>query len=342
MSHLRTAPYLLAVPALLASALLPWPLRWSVVTAVVVVFGVPHGALDVEIGRTWLRARYPRAWFLLFATPYLLLVGLVLLAWRWAPISTLAAFLLASGWHFGSEDVRGGGIPALAWGGLPIAAPVLLQPNPTATVLSAIAGFPLEGIPPWLWAGSIAWLLASALILARAPRRDLARFAFLCGNFAILPPLTAFALYFVAVHAPAHTQALIEHKTRAPRVCDLVSAYRLAAPTTALTIAIGAALWPFYTDQPPVRVVTITLQLLAGLTLPHMLLDAWLNWRDRHVRTTAAPPLGCPAAYTGRGVYRVPFGCGVGHERRPVTACSGAAAADNCGLNTRGPGSVPR
>ena len=236
----------------------------------------------MEIGRTWLRTRHPRAWFPLFAAPYLLLVAVVLLAWRWAPVLTLAGFLLASVWHFGSEDARDGGLPALAWGGLPIAAPVLLQPGATATVLSAIAGLPLGEVPFWLWAGSIAWFVPAFLVLAHAPRRELARFALLCAAFGILPPLTAFALYFVAIHAPAHTQALIAHGTRAPRVRDPVTAFRLAAPITALTVAIGAVLWPLYGGQPATRLVTITLQLLAGLTLPHMLLDAWLNRRDRH------------------------------------------------------------
>ncbi len=84
----------------------------------------------------------------------------------------------------------------------------------------------------------------------------------------------------VAIHAPAHTAALIRHPSRAPRIQDAASAWRLAAPTTILTIAIGAALWPSYSGEAPVRLVCLTLQLLAALTLPHMVLNAWLESRE--------------------------------------------------------------
>ena len=123
---------LLALPTLGASAFFPWQTGWVVAVATIVLLGVPHGALDVEIGRTLFRPRWGWAWFPIFALPYLALVALVLIAWQVAPEAALAAFLLASVWHFGSEDAGGGGLPALARGGLPIALPVLLHPAATA------------------------------------------------------------------------------------------------------------------------------------------------------------------------------------------------------------------
>ncbi len=56
----RTAPFFLALPVLVASAVLPWQTGWVCAVATIVVLGVPHGALDVEIGRTLLRGRSPR------------------------------------------------------------------------------------------------------------------------------------------------------------------------------------------------------------------------------------------------------------------------------------------
>ncbi len=275
----RTAPFLLALPVLVASALLPWQAGWICAVAAIIVLGVPHGALDVEIARTLLRGQFPHSWFPVFAAPYLLLVGAVLLAWHWAPEATLAAFLLASVWHFGTEDTCDGGLSALAWGGLPIAVPVLLQPAATVRILSAVSGLALDGIPPWLFACSLAWLIPLSVVVVRSRGRNLALPATTFAGFAILPPLTAFALYFVAVHAPAHTAALISHPQRAPRVRDALTAWRLALPTTVLTVAIGAALWPFYSGPMPVRLLCLTLQMLAGLTLPHMMLEAWLKDR---------------------------------------------------------------
>ena len=279
----RTA-LLLALPVLAASAVLPWQAGWICAVATIIVFGVPHGALDVEIGRNLLRGRVGGWWFPVFAGPYLLLVGTVLLAWRWAPEATLATFLAASVWHFGTEDTGGSGWPALFRGGLPVAVPVLLHPEATASVFSAASGLAFEQPPAWLAAASILWLIPAFLTILRSRPHDLLLPGALCTAFAVLPPLTAFALYFVAVHAPAHTIALIRHPSRAPRVRDEPSAWRLAAPTTVLTVVIGAALWPAYTGEAPVRLLCLTLQLLAAFTLPHMILDAWLERQDRAAR----------------------------------------------------------
>ena len=49
-----------------------------------------------------------RAWFGVFAVPYLGLAGLVLLAWHVAPMATLAGFLALSVLHFGEEDAGPG------------------------------------------------------------------------------------------------------------------------------------------------------------------------------------------------------------------------------------------
>lgn len=277
----RMAPLLLALPILTASAALPWQAGWICAVATIVVLGVPHGALDVEIGRNLLRGRVGSWWFPVFAGPYLLLVGAVLLAWRWAPETTLAAFLAASVWHFGTEDTGGSGWPALFRGGLPVAVPVLLHPEATASVFAAASGLAFAQPPAWLTAASVLWLIPASLTVLRSRPRDLLLPGALCAAFAVLPPLTAFALYFVAVHAPAHTSALIRHPGRAPRVRDEASAWRLAAPTTVLTVAIGAALWPTYTAEAPVRLLCLTLQLLAALTLPHMILDVLLERRER-------------------------------------------------------------
>jgi Brp/Blh family beta-carotene 15,15'-monooxygenase len=285
-------PRLLALPVLAASAILPWQSGWVLCIATIVALGVPHGALDVEIGRSLFRPRWGRVWFPVFALPYLSLVALVLVSWRIAPDVTLAGFLLASVWHFGCEDADGLGLPALARGGLPIALPVLLHPAATARFLSAVTGLAFATPPVWLTAASMFWLVPATMWIvqeATAQRvRSLAVPGAIACAFVALPPLTAFALYFVVVHAPAHTLALIRHGTRIPRAATIAQAWALAALPTILTILIGAALWPFYSGALPVRLVCVTLQMLAALTLPHMLLDAWLNRRERTMANASA------------------------------------------------------
>ncbi len=247
----------------------------------VIVLGVPHGALDGEVARAVLRPRLGSAWFAVFALPYLALAGLVLAAWRVAPLPTLALFLAASVRHFGTEEAPGAdALETLVRGGLPVAMPVLVHPVATAVLLGTVAGVPLTAPPAWLEAGARGWLvlaLAWAVRAATHRPRDLVVPAGLAALFAILPPLTGFAIYFVCVHAPAHTAALICNPGRAPRVVDRRSATLLALPLTVLTVLLGAALWRLYDGDAADRLLALTIQGLAALTLPHMLFEAVLD-----------------------------------------------------------------
>ena len=279
----------MAAGAIAVAGLLPQPIGWPLLVAIVILLGVPHGALDGEICRTLLRPRFGRAWFPVFAAPYLFLFAVVLLCWRLAPQATLIAFLLASVWHFGSEDAApsGGGLEVLVWGGLPIALPLLAHPAATLTLLGAMAQVPLF---PTGWERAVeqGWLVLAALwiasVLAAGQPRRLGELVLLAMPFVLLPPLPAFAIYFVCVHAPTHTGRLIGNAARAPRVRDHRSAVTLALPVTALTLLIGIALWPLFPGPLPARLVALTFQMLAALTLPHMLLDILLDRRDRAAR----------------------------------------------------------
>lgn len=269
---------LLVAAALVLSATLSGGLPWLLALATVVVLGVPHGALDGEIARPLLRPRFGRSWFLVFAAPYLALASAVLLAWHVAPIATLAAFLAGSAWHFGTEDSEPGhAVEASVRGGLPIALPVLLHPAATAHVLGVASGTLITEPPVWLHLASLAWLASAVLwagcLVLRRRWRVLAEPGLLAVMFAALPPLTAFAIYFVCLHAPRHMMGLAHHPVRAPRVRDLSTAALRSLPITGLTLLIGAGLWPFYAGDAPERLLALTLQGLAALTLPHMLLD---------------------------------------------------------------------
>ena len=278
---------------LAATALLPQSLAWLVALTAVILLGVPHGALDGEVARPLLRPRFGWAWFAVFALPYLSLSAAVLLAWRAVPEATLAAFLAASVLHFGAEDAGPGRfLEALARGGLPIALPVLLHPAAVAHIFAVVTLAPMPVVPPWLYVGALAWALllpAALMVMLLEERRcALAELALLALCFTLLPPLTAFALYFVALHAPRHMAALAAHPRRAPRVRSLRAAVRRSLPVTALTLLLGAALWPLFPGPAPERLLALTLQGLAALTLPHLLLE-WLVSRGDSPNNPDAP-----------------------------------------------------
>lgn len=271
-------PLLLPVAGLLvATCWLDQALQCVAVLATVILLGVPHGALDGEIARPLLRPRFGWAWFPVFAVPYLGLVAGVLALWRIAPVATLAGFLAASVWHFGSEDTGPRRLEAVVRGGLPVALPVLLHPGATAALLGTVAMSPMPWPPAWLWLAAGLWCVAASWWVAQAIWLNrgsaLLEPGLLALAFVALPPLTAFAIYFVCFHAPRHMAGLATDP-RAPRVASMPQAITRAVPITALTIAIGAALWPWFPGDPPERLLTLTLEGLAALTLPHMLLDA--------------------------------------------------------------------
>ncbi len=272
------------IPVLLLLAtttLMPQAAGCLAVLAVILLLGVPHGALDGEIARPFMQPAFGWAWFPIFALPYLGLSACVLVAWRFAPFTTLAGFLAASVWHFGMEDAGPHPLEALVRGGLPIALPVLIHPAATAHLLGLVALHPLAEPPGWLVAGCCGWVLAALLwtgrSLARRRSSALIEPACLVLLFAALPPLAGFAAYFVCFHAPRHMAALVQD-VRAPRVRTLADALRRSVPVTALTLLIGAGLWRWFPGDAPDRLLALTIEGLAALTLPHMLLDVLTGW----------------------------------------------------------------
>ncbi|KQP37296.1 hypothetical protein ASF49_22210 [Methylobacterium sp. Leaf104] len=265
--------------ALVASAALPREASWLAALAIMIVLGVPHGALDGAVAAPLLRPRYGWAWFGIFAVPYLGLSALVLLAWQVAPLVTLAGFLALSVLHFGEEDA-GPGRPfeALVRGGLPIALPALLRPEETAALFAAVTRVPMAHLPAWWIAAAWLWLaIAVAWVLVRRRRGAvLIEMAVLALAFRLLPPLTTFTLYFVGLHAPRHMRALVRDPTRAPGIDTMRKAVRASLPVFGLTLLLGAALWPLYAagaNDPAATLLCLTLRMLSALTVPHVLLD---------------------------------------------------------------------
>ncbi len=276
----RLNPVLLAGPALAAASLLPPDQRTLVTLVAIIVLGVPHGALDGELARAALRPRFGLAWFGVFALPYLGLSALVLLAWHCLPVPTLAAFLAASVWHFGTEETGStNAVSVIAAGGSPVALAVLAHPAATAAIFAVVSGTAMSRPPDWLWSASLLWLVAAGWRMARlvwTGNAGLPLAALLAVIAIVLPPLTSFAIYFVCVHAPAHVLSLIRDRSHGNRIRNNAAAMRLALPVTVLTLLLGAALWPFYSGAPADRLLCVTIQGLAALTLPHMLFEKWI------------------------------------------------------------------
>jgi Brp/Blh family beta-carotene 15,15'-monooxygenase len=245
----------------------------------IIFLGLPHGALDAELARQPLITRWGRGWFFIFAMPYLALAGAVLLAWRFFPLPTLGFFLAMSALHFG-EDRRLSLLQVIVRGAAPIALPILFHPTATFVLLSFFAQAPLGNFAHWLHVIACLWVIPYGITVFQAfkerERNPLKETLFLILIYAVFSPLAALAIYFVCYHSPNHVRELMADKINAPRINSIRRVILFSTPVTALTLLLGVALWPFYHGSMLVRLIALTFQGLAALTLPHMLLEYFL------------------------------------------------------------------
>lgn len=255
---------------------LPGDLLLVVLALLVVLTGLPHGALDPWIARRaglWRSATGCAA----FHLAYLALALAVILVWQAAPVASLALFLALSAWHFAGDwqaDLAGWR-RALAGSSL-LTLPAMAFPQEVAEAFVVLAGAPgaqlataLQLIAPWLALGLLAGVL-SAPRCSLATRIELAALAALSQ---LLPPLVYFIVYFCALHSLRHLRSAAQMALPAQRA-------RMAAVAlsySALTVLLVALAWPFL-DSVGGQVAGWQERLqrwvfigLAALTVPHML-----------------------------------------------------------------------
>jgi Brp/Blh family beta-carotene 15,15'-monooxygenase len=294
----------LFVVGLLAAALalspfvpaVPLALQLTVLALAVVVFGLPHGALDLAL----VRGAAQDSWLALVGAigVYLVVSAAVLAVWIAFPVAALLGFLAIAVIHFGlgdTEDRHGPqrAVEVIARGGFAGIAPLVFHPQTTRDLFALLVGPASSGhltaalavmAPPaaWLW---ITCLMVAVLwrSLQRAPGwlPAVAELLLTAAIFAVFHPLSAFLLYFCFVHSVRHISDLgaarfPESAIRARRWLLLES-----LPFTLATVVLGAIAWFAFArtldfDEAMMRVIFWG---LSALTMPHMILTAW--WHGR-------------------------------------------------------------
>ena len=294
----------IAVVALLAAALAAAPFLPSIslaaqltlLAAAVVVFGLPHGALDLNL----VRGATDDSWATLAAAIglYLLAASAVLAAWIFAPVVTLFGFLLIAVIHFGlgdTEDLNGPqrAVEVIARGGFAGIAPLVFHPSTTRDLFALLVGPDSSGSldsalaaitspATWLWAIClVAALMWRALQHPSGWITACAELILTTAVFAVFHPLAAFLLYFCFVHSVRHIADL--GAARFPEKGGHAARWLLreSAPFTMATVVLAAIIWFVFArsstyDQTMIRAVFWG---LSALTVPHMILTAW--WHGR-------------------------------------------------------------
>lgn len=239
----------------------------------ILIFGLPHGALDLEIIK---RER---------GTGGLGIFGLILLylglaaamaaVWCLAPVEALAIFIVVAVIHF-AEDWAELESKFLAQGMAIalLAAPALFHMADLEQLFVALSGHSdaavLANLMLLLAPMSIALASVAIWTLWRTGFRDqAAAAALMLTGMVVLPPVVGFALFFCLYHSPRHLGAALSRVDWSPRTRWVIPLVTFAALGIAAALFTNAA----RTDLPD-QLVAASFMTLSLLTVPHMIVPA--------------------------------------------------------------------
>jgi beta-carotene 15,15'-dioxygenase len=252
---------------------------------VVVVFGLPHGALDPWVAEKIGICGSPGQ-KILFNVAYLGIAAAVVLLWLWAPTLSLSIFLAISVWHF-SGDWEG--FLSRPWrlcaGLLLLLMPIGFHTETVAVLFSYLSGESgihlarTLSLPGWFLTGAMVTLIG--LTLWQRHWFVALELSLLLALAYLTPPLIYFALYFCLLHSPRHLLGLFEKASyrERPRLIRMIFIY------TTATLFLAALLWWFWSTLPQeTLIVRLVFIGLAALTVPHMILIAATHFHQRAQR----------------------------------------------------------
>jgi beta-carotene 15,15'-dioxygenase len=247
----------------------------------IVIVGVPHGTLDVEIASVRFGKSNASGKIAILAG-YLTCAAGMALCWMVVPAIALSLFLIISIVHFGL-DWRGGADPFLAMmvGWALIALPALSHPREVSDIFAILTGSPTGATISALLACAAAPAALGSLVFAfwafKNNERQNAVDVIACMAAAIfLPPLVAFAIFFCGLHSPRHMAEALRESA------GISSAKKgaIIAAVFLLSLAIGVLLFLGQNDlQVESGVIRTAFMLISILTVPHFVLE--------HYRPTA-------------------------------------------------------
>ncbi len=254
------------------AAPLPAPLEWWLASGLIVLLGVPHGALDPLFAQALPQLNSRAAWFG-FVVVYLLLGALVVGLWWVFPMVFLVGFLAVSVLHFSGDLSAGAGwLARLVYGAAVITLPAAWHDAELLRLFSQLVGpdaaRPVVAVLSFFAAPC---LLALLLVAGRSVRHDgwRALEVLALGLLAwTATPLLGFAIYFCAMHSARHILRTQQYAGVSPAKLAGVALLPLLALSG--LCALGWTLLPATPlDEGLLQGLFVG---LAALTLPHMVL----------------------------------------------------------------------
>jgi Brp/Blh family beta-carotene 15,15'-monooxygenase len=279
-------------------------IRYVPLLVSLLVLGLPHGAVD-HLVPGWIRGRRlgrRELWLLIGA--YLAVTAAGVTVWLLAPVAALVVFFTVAAAHWGASELIW--FPtahrpvafAAARGLVPIALPALVFPTAfsqaTTTLLSPFLAHPPVIAPSSLI--RVAGFAVLALICLAGTgqgTRERLELAGLAAFFALVDPVFAIGLYFIAWHSWRHIVRLATLEPAAAAALEdgrparaVAFVLQAALPCTAVALAgLGGFAAVLAIDASSAQQVTaVALALIGALTVPHAVVVAWLDGATAHRR----------------------------------------------------------
>lgn len=241
-----------------------------------VLTGLPHGALDPVLA--YRHHVYTSKWgaFGFYAT-YLGITLLALATWIYQPVVSLLCFLAYSMVHFGRDWQHELPFKGLAYGCIILGSPALFHSQQVHEIFQIIS---FGHSPEWLvHALQISVGLGMALMLPTKSQLSkklwLEQIGLFCAAI-IFEPLWYFLIYFCFLHSPKHLLEEWKHLSHLQKKVAIKVMVTITFATCLLVLVLSQQL-----SSVEVTFSELSYQAmfigLATLTIPHMLLMAWIQ-----------------------------------------------------------------
>ncbi|MBN9376807.1 MAG: hypothetical protein BGO14_01410 [Chlamydiales bacterium 38-26] len=248
--------------------------------------GIPHGALDLSLGKKLLQPRFGSCWSLIFILGYLLCGGIVVIGWIFFPLYAFLFFLAISVFHFGFSDrlYKEGWLgtwEGLARGLLPITVPAYFYPNLfqrlVESSLSVEQTLLLIKIIQLFFYSDLILLLVVILEgfwkMNKSAWMNSIELLTLFILFRVVEPFTAFLIYFCFLHSCKHILYVLEEMHKPLKLDTIKWLIVQALPATLTTLVVLLiCYWSFEHETMDIPLMlNLFFISLAALTLPHMI-----------------------------------------------------------------------
>lgn len=269
---------LLAIAAIILMTLYPSIGGLTIMISLFFLLGLPHGALDIVLGKEMLYGYFGKKWWIPFSVAYLCLSFAVIALWTLWPFLSFILFLLISVFHFGFGDavekypIRS--IEGIARGLIPITTPAFFYPYQFQTIIqSTLSTHDAALITSFLSQLFMPnFILVAILSLGLIVKKKIS-YAFelvvILGVFIALAPFQAFLIYFCFLHSIRHTLMIMKETHKSLRSIA-ISAILPTLFSAIFLIGLYYILRSKETDLD--TMYYLFFMGIAALTFPHMLL----------------------------------------------------------------------